>query len=79
MSLTLLEGAVCNHEFFLQSSLRAFRSSQHDEGISGDDLSQCLRALMGTDDVSTLSKRLGAKEFAEDVLGFDDYTAQQSK
>ncbi|KAL3909647.1 MAG: hypothetical protein SGPRY_009349 [Prymnesium sp.] len=60
-----------------EALLRAL--AQHDEGISGDDLSQCLRALMGTDDVSTLSKRLGAKEFAEDVLGFDDYTAQQSK
>ena len=47
--------------------------AQHDEGITGDDLAQCLRALMGTDDVKSLKKRLGAKEFAEEILGFDDY------
>ena len=41
----------------------------------GDDLAQCLRALMGTDDVKSLKKRMGAKEFAEEVLGFDDYAA----
>jgi len=49
--------------------------SQHDEGISGDDLAQCLRALIGTDDAKTLKKRIGAKEFAEEILGFDDYAA----
>jgi len=50
--------------------------AQHDEGITGDDLAQCLRALVGTDDIKTLKKRLGAKEFAEDLLGFDDYAAK---
>ncbi|KAL1528602.1 hypothetical protein AB1Y20_009940 [Prymnesium parvum] len=60
-----------------EALLRAL--AQFEEGISGDDLAQCLRALMGTDDVTMLNKRLGSKDFAEDVLGFDDYAPEQAK
>lgn len=45
-----------------------------DEALSADQLADCLRLLVGNDDVKALPKRLGAKEFAEDLLGFEDYS-----
>ena len=57
------------------SLLRALGS--HDEALAGEDLSQCLRMLVGTDDLgAAVPDQIDAKTFAESLLGFQDYTAQ---
>ena len=57
------------------SLLRALAS--HDEALTGDDLAQCLRMLTGTDDANAaIPELVDAKSFAEQVLGFQDYTAE---
>ena len=56
------------------SLLRALAS--HDEALQGEDLAQCLRMLTGTDDPNAaIPEVVDAKGFAEQVLGFQDYTA----
>ena len=56
------------------SLLRALAS--HDESLAGEDLSQCLRMLVGTDDPTVaIPEHIDAKAFAEQLLGFQDYTA----
>ena len=56
------------------SLLRALAS--HDESLTGDDLAQCLRMLVGTEDPgAAIADQIEAKIFAETVLGFQDYTA----
>ncbi len=48
----------------------------HDEAIQTDELSQCVRMLIGDDNPTTaLGERTDAKTFAEEVLGFQDYAA----
>ena len=57
-----------------ESLLRALAS--HDEALAGDDLAQCLRMLTGTDDLgAAVPELVDSKTFAEQVLGFQDYTA----
>jgi WD40 repeat protein/Ca2+-binding EF-hand superfamily protein len=57
-----------------ESLLRALAS--HDESLAGDDLEQCLRMLTGVDDPAlAIGDKVDAKTFAEQVLGFQDYTA----
>ena len=54
------------------SLLRALAS--HDESLTGDDLAQCLKMLVGSDDPSgAIPDQVDAKIFAEHVLGFQDY------
>jgi len=48
----------------------------HDESLTGDDLAQCLKMLVGTEDPTrALPDQVDAKSFAENILGFQDYTA----
>ena len=57
-----------------ESLLRALAS--HDEALAGDDLAQCLRMLTGTDALgAAVPELVDSKTFAEQVLGFQDYTA----
>jgi Ca2+-binding EF-hand superfamily protein len=57
-----------------ESLLRSLAS--HDESLAGDDLEQCLRMLTGVDDPAlAIGDKVDAKTFAEQVLGFQDYTA----
>merc|ERR1712060_615545 len=52
--------------------LRALQA--HGESLSMNDLAQCLRALVGTTDIEgVLGNQVGAPNFAEAVLGFEDY------
>jgi Ca2+-binding EF-hand superfamily protein len=54
--------------------LRALDS--HSEALAGDDLAQCLRMLVGTEDPGeALPEVVDSKAFAEAVLGFQDYAA----
>ena len=56
------------------SLLRFF--SSYDESLTGDDLAQCLRMLVGADDpAAVFPDHVDAKEFAETILGFQDYIA----
>ena len=59
-----------------RSLLRALGS--HDEALSGDDLAQCLKMLVGVDDPNAaLPESIDAKAFAESILGFQDYETAQ--
>lgn len=48
------------------------------EALSRDDLEKCLKALTGKVDVDdVLPETLGAGEFAETILGFEDVLAEE--
>jgi len=48
--------------------------AQHGEHLGVDDLAQCLRALVGSQDVkAVIPETVDAPTFAEAVLGFEDY------
>ena len=50
--------------------------SSHAEALSETELAQCLRLLVGTDDPdAAIPAKVDAKVFAEDILGFQDYSA----
>jgi Ca2+-binding EF-hand superfamily protein len=69
-------GANSSGKLALQDLTRLLR--QRGETMSEEEISECFKALLDNDSEHILKEQVTAKEFAEVVLGFEDYSEEVS-